>query len=499
MQQQRVKDYVIVGGGTAGWMTAALLAKLLRRTGANITLLESPQVSSIGVGEATVPSFLDFLQLLGISEPAFVQATDATYKLGIRFNDWLTPGHSYWHPFGNIGNKIDGQDFFQQWLRSRASGQHYAYTDFSPSAVMAQQGRFYIANPAQPNNLSHMGYALHFDATKVASYLKQFSLELGVNYVSDHVVSVTKTASGDIKQLQLHSGKALDGQFFVDCSGQKALLVGDALQVGYQSWQGYLPVNSAIVVQSKCDNAIPPYTQATAQKHGWRWQIPLQQRVGNGYVYSDTYCSDQEAQDELLGSIQTELISEPRKIQFSTGKRHKMWEKNCVAIGLSSGFLEPLESTSIYLIMRAILNLAKMLPSSPQCEATRAEYNRQMDHEYEHIRDFILLHYSTTLRTDTPFWQDCKQRQLTPGLKQKLALYKSRGMLSLADTDLFASHSWHAVLTGMGVIPFGYDPVVDGSNIDQLNELLQKIDVSLKHSVSQLLSHRHFLERIKHR
>ena len=476
-----VKSYVIVGGGTAGWLTAAILARvlepLLKSNDAQITLVESPDVSSIGVGEATVPSFVDILNYLDISMQDFVTTTNATFKLGIKFTDWQKAGESYWHPFGNVDAKINGWEFFQYWLKAHFNGDLNKYTDFSPCAAMAEAGKFYIPDPKKPNNLSTMGYALHFDASLVAEYLATYAQVKGVVRKQAHLETIVKHSDGRIRSLTMKDGNTIEGNFFIDCTGQRALLIGETLDVEYEDWRHYLPVNRAVVVQSEITESkvtqsttqgdIPPYTEAFAHEHGWRWQIPLQNRMGNGYVYASDYCSEQEATELLLNNLTGKALTEPRTIKFTTGKRKKMWHKNCVAIGLSSGFLEPLESTSIYLIMRAALNFSTMLPNKDLAVSTEQEYNRLMDLEYQCLRDFVVTHYCTSQRTDSAFWQDWQTREIPASLQTKLALYKSQGRLVRNDNELFGSNSWHAVLSGMGIFPDAYDPVVDATNTAQ--------------------------------
>jgi tryptophan halogenase len=496
VQHQPIKSWVIVGGGTAGWMTAALLGRVLAKTGVEITLIESPDIGTVGVGEATVPSFVDFIKILGISEQDFIKETHATFKLGIKFTDWKTQQHGYWHPFGNVGVKIDGQAFFQQWLRSHFLGNPSPFTNYAASSVMAQANKFYIPDLNKPNNLTRMGYALHFDASLVAKYLSNYSQQQGVKYIPGHVEKVFQHDDGRIKSIGLKSGESVAGEFFIDCTGQHALLMQKVLKVAYINWQNYLPVSAAAVVQSENTQNFPPYTEAIAHEHGWRWRIPLQTRMGNGYVFCHDYCSDEEAINLLINNIEGKPIKDPRIIRFPTGKCEKMWHKNCAAIGLSSGFIEPLESTSIYLIMRAALNLVKLLPNSQLCEATQNEFNRLMDIEYESIRDFIVMHYCTTQRKDSPFWRSWKDRPIPESLRTKLALYKSQGRLLHNDLDLFASDSWHAVLTGMGVFPEDYDPVVDASDYQQVQTILNNIESSLQYSVKQLLSHEEYLQRL---
>jgi len=501
-----IKSYVIVGGGTAGWLTAAILgrvlAPILKKNNATITLIESPEVSTIGVGEATVPSFVDILKFLDISEKDFILSTNASFKLGIKFTDWQKKSGSYWHPFGNVGAKINGWEFFQHWLKAHLNGDLSKYTDFSPCAAMAEAGKFYIPDPKKPNNLSTMGYALHFDASKAANYLATYAQVKGVVQIQAHVETIMQHADGRIKSLVMKDGKTVEGDFFIDCTGQRALLIGETLAVEYEDWSHYLPVDRATVVQTEIvqsvnENTLPPYTEAFAHEHGWRWQIPLQNRIGNGYVYSSAYCSEQEATDLLLKNIKGKTLTEPRTIKFSTGKRKKMWHKNCVAIGLSSGFLEPLESTSIYLIMRAALNLATMLPNKNLAQSTEQEYNRLMDLEYQCLRDLIITHYCTSQRADSVFWQDWQTRKIPPSLQTKLALYKSQGRLMRNDIDLFDSNSWHAVLSGMGIFPEAYDPVVDATDVGKNQEYFKNVSASLAHSINQLLTHDEYIYRLK--
>lgn len=491
-----IQSFVILGGGTAGWMSAALLGRILKGSGATVTLIESPDISTVGVGEATVPSFVDFLQILDIPLADFMRETNATFKLGIKFSGWQSQDHSYWHPFGNIGAKIDAQPFFQQWLRCAHNGEAGAYTDYGPSAAMAREDKFYIPDPKRPNNLSHMGYALHFDAGLAAEYLKRYAARYDVRHLASTVEHVSHTPEGDISELILKDHPPVSGEFFLDCSGQRALLIEKALKVQYVSWEEFLPVNAAAVVQSEPGETLPPYTEAIAHGAGWRWRIPLQSRTGNGYVFCDRYCSDDKARQALLDALAEPALTEPRIIRFATGKRQKMWHKNCLAVGLSGGFLEPLESTGLYLIMRAILNFVELMPNRAESGATRREYNRLMDIQYENIRDFIVMHYSTSTREDTPFWRDWQARAIPDSLKTKLALYRNQGRLVHNDLDLFAEHSWYAVLTGMGMLPEDYDRRVDASDYATVRTMLANVDRSLKHSTAQLLSHRQYLQEL---
>jgi len=494
LQDNRIKSFVIVGGGTAGWVSAAILSRVLSGTDCKITLVESPDIPTIGVGEATIPSIIDMLDFLAISVNDFVKQTNATFKLGIKFIDWLREGHHYWHQFGNIGSRIDGKPFYQHWLKTQFFGSQHELTDFSAAVAMAKRDRFFIPDPKNPNIMSSSTFALHFDAGLVAEYLADYSRVKGVKSVSANVIDVQLDTGGRINSLALDNGQQLSGDFFIDCSGQKGLLIEQALEVGYDNWQNYLPVNSAVVMQTENYGQLAPYTEATAHEHGWRWRIPLQNRTGNGYVFCDEHCNNDTATDLLSKHVQGQAITEPRVLKFVTGKRKKMWHKNCLAVGLSSGFLEPLESTSIYLIMRAMLNFVQSIPDKDLWQVTIDEYNRLMDHEYECIRDFIVLHYCETERTDSDFWQEWQTREIPDSLKTKIDLFRSQGRLFRDDMDLFAPDSWYAVLEGMGVRPKSYDPTVDVSDFSKIQQLLQKHSMALADSAEHVPGHESFIK-----
>lgn len=490
-----ITNYVVVGGGTAGWISAAILSKALRNQPHKISVVESPDIPTIGVGEATIPSFVDLLEYLQIPLAEFVAKTGATFKLGIKFVDWKQKGHHYWHQFGEVGNKIDGVNFYQHWLKHHSTTQKYEFTDFSPAVALAKQHKFFIPSPEHPTNLSKSTFALHFDASKVAKFLKQYCLSHSVEYVPAKVCDVTKNNDGSICSLVTDEGKELEGDFFFDCSGQRALLIGKALRVGYTNWQHHLPVNSAIAVQSESRGEIPPYTESVALEHGWRWRIPLQERIGNGYVYCSDFCSDENARQTLLANIERPT-SEPRKITFTTGVRQKIWDKNCVAVGLSSGFLEPLESTSIYLVMRTMLKFVQSLPSAQLFQPTIDEFNRLMVNEYEYIRDFIILHYCVSERQDSDFWRMWRHMELPDSLKYKIELFKCQGRLMDNHYDLFSHESWYAVLEGMGVRPRSYDPAINNSDDMLVAQALDKSFAALQVSASKCLDHKDYLDKL---
>jgi len=493
MQQEPISSYIIVGGGTAGWIAAAVLARANQHSNVNIEVVESPNIPSIGVGEATIPSIMDLLEYLNIPAKDFILKTQATFKLGIKFKDWLTVGHEYWHQFGHIGNHIDGKPFYQHWLKHHMFAPRYALTDFSPAVALAKHDKFYITPKNQPDQFSTSSYALHFDAGLVAQYLTEYCKSLGVKHHLAHVDSVTQHTNGNIASVKLADGYNLAGDFFIDCTGQKALLMEKTLNVGFENWQHFLPVDSAIAVQSSSLEKLPPYTTAVAHEHGWRWQIPLQNRTGNGYVYCSEFCSDQAAL-ELLEQHVSNFVTEPKKIKFITGKRDKIWSKNCLAVGLSSGFLEPLESTSIYLIMRTMLNFVQSLPTQSLMPATIKEFNRRIDHEYLCIRDFIVLHYCESKREDSAFWRSWQQREIPSTLSEKIALFLEQGRLFEDQYDLFSSQSWYAVLAGMNVQPLAYDPLVDASEFNKIEQAFVKSAQSLQTAASHRMLHKDYIK-----
>lgn len=356
MQKNALNSICIVGGGTAGWMAASLLSSALQGSRIKITVIESPDIATIGVGESTVPSIMEFLRVCQINLKEFVEATSASFKLGIRFDDWLKPGEQFFHPFGAVGQDINGFEFYQAWLKTNTDGNASRWVDHSPSAIMAEQQRFMLRSPQQQNwVLRSYAYALHLDAALVARYLREFSLGRGVERIEATVNQVVVDERQFITALELNNGTTLTSEFFIDCTGFKGLLIGEALGIGYEDWTHYLPCNRAVAVQTENTGNLPPFTIATAREAGWTWKIPLQHRTGNGYVFSSQYCSDDEAVDTLLKVVDGKLLNEPRVIPFTTGRRKKVWHNNCLALGLASGFLEPLESTAIHLVYKTLI------------------------------------------------------------------------------------------------------------------------------------------------
>ena len=459
----RVTKVVVVGGGTAGWMTAAALSRLVA-TGVSVTLVESEEIGTVGVGEATIPSLLDYNRMLGIDEDAFVRATGATFKLGIEFRDWRRLGEAYLHPFGTHGRDIDGVSFHQLWLRQANLGNGAdpgPIGEYCLSAVAARKGRFTRPASNPQSVLSTLSYAFHFDAALYAKFLREMAEAAGVVRVEGRVTAVDHDVeTGFITGLRLDGDRRIDGELFIDCSGFRSLLLGDALGVPFTSWQHWLPCDRAWAVPSERQGTLTPYTRATAETAGWRWRIPLQHRVGNGHVYASDHVDDEVAMRALLAGLDGKPLAEPRQLRFVAGRRERLWDRNCVAIGLSGGFLEPLESTSIHLIQSGITRLMSLFPDCGFGAVERDEYNRVMLREYAQIRDFIILHYHATKRSDSPFWNHCRTMTIPESLQAKLDLWSGKARTFREQGELFTPDSWIAVLLGQGMRPVSTDPLV---------------------------------------
>jgi tryptophan halogenase len=462
--EKPITRLVIVGGGSAGWMTAAAVSRLVD-AGVAVTLVESDEIGTVGVGEATIPPLLDFNAALGIDENEFVAATQGTFKLGIEFVDWGRLGDRYIHPFGKYGRPMLGLNFHQIWLRQHLLGSGDAdpgpLGDYAIAIAAARRGRF--AKPASNPEavLSGLGYAYHFDAGLYARFLREHAEARGVARVEGKIATVEQAPlDGHITAVVLEDGRRIAGDFFVDCSGFRALLLGQALGVRYRSWQHWLPCDSAIAVPSATVAPPTPYTRASAEQGGWRWRIPLQHRVGNGHVFSSVHTDDETALQRLLNGLDAPMIGDPRLLRFTAGRREKLWEKNCVAIGLAGGFIEPLESTSIHLIQSGIFRLMALFPDRGFNQVEIDEYNRWLVEEYEHIRDFIILHYHATERSDSGFWNHCRTMDLPDSLTARIALWREKGRIFRAHNSLFTEESWIAVLLGQNIVPRAADPLV---------------------------------------
>ena len=457
-----IRRIVIVGGGTAGWMSAALLSKLLFR-GYEITLVESDEIGIIGVGEATIPGIKDYNALTGIDLTEMIRATQATFKLGIEFVNWREPGFRYIHGFGKIGTDLMWLHPHQLWLKLAAMGQAKHFDLYSLNTLAARQNKFCFPDPRNPGSpMGHIDYAYHFDASLYARFLRGQSEARGVTRTEGRIVEVKqRSADGFVESVVLSDGRTVEGDLFVDCSGMRSLLLGQTLGVGYEDWNHWLPCDRALAVPCESVSPLTPYTRSTAHGSGWQWRIPLQHRIGNGHVYSSAHIGDDEAAETLLANLDGKALADPRPVRFAPGKRHKAWEKNVVAIGLASGFLEPLESTSIHLIQTGILKLIALFPGQGFNAADIAEYNRQHNFEFDDVRDFIIAHYKVTNREDTPFWAHVKHMDVPDSLRERLELFRASGRFFVhGKAELFREESWVQVLLGQG-LPMRYDPVVD--------------------------------------
>lgn len=457
---------VIAGGGTAGWMTAAALAKAFAGTGPRITLIESDEIGRVGVGEATIPAIHQFNLNLGIAQADFLRACQGTFKLGIEFVDWGDVGRRYIHPFSHYGRDLHNVFFHELFLRyagmKAARGEPVSIEDFNISCTAARRGRFAHPVAGRPTPVAPLNYAFHFDASLYALFLRDFAEARGVMRVEGKIAEVRQHGeTGHISTLLLEDGRTIDGDLFVDCTGLRALLIGQTLGTPYQDWSHWLPCDRALAVPTANVGPPLPYTRSTADQAGWRWRIPLQHRVGNGYVYSSRFIDQDAAERRLLETVDGDVLAPPRPIAFQTGRRQSFWVGNCVAIGLSSGFLEPLESTSIHLIQTAILKLLALFPDRHFEPADRAAYNRHTVGEYERLRDFLILHYKVTQRDDTPFWRYCRDMDVPDSVSDAIDLFRSRARMFVSADHLFSGTSWLAVMLGQGLQPRGYDPLAD--------------------------------------
>ena len=479
-----VRRIVIAGGGTAGWMVAALVARSLGRTH-DITLVESDEIGTVGVGEATIPTLLLFHELLGINEQEFMAATLATFKLGIGFEHWRAPGQQYIHSFGLTGRDHWTAGFQHFWLKGLRSGlASPEYGDYCTEHLAAREGRFGHLPKAG------MNYAYHLDATRYARFLCAYSEPLGVKRVEGKIALVqADEKSGHIRALRLESGAEIAGDLFIDCTGFRALLIGGTMGVGYEDWSRWLPCDSAVAAQTASVGEAMPYTRSIAHGCGWQWRIPLQHRVGNGMVYSSRHLDDEAARAALLQRVQGEVLAPPRVIKFRPGQRSEAWRGNCVAIGLAGGFIEPLESTSIHLIQRGAIRLMQLFPSRGIVAADVEEYNRQTRTEMEHVRDFIVLHYHVTQRDDTAFWRACRTMDVPDTLRHRIALFQDTGRVFRVANELFAENSWIQVMLGQGILPRRHHPSADLMGDEELGQFLAGIRASVQRTVAGLPRH----------
>ena len=474
-RDRRLRHIAIVGGGTAGWIAGAMLARALHDYGCTITVIESPEIGTVGVGEATIPPFLDLLRFLDINEADFVLRTEATYKLGIKFTDWRELGSSYWHPFGVFGAGINRRPFFHAWHKAKAEGLNPQFNDFSLCATLADRGLFKFPTPNAQGASSGLRYALHFDAALVARYLRAYCERLGVQRLERTVTAATRGPNGDLDELVFNDQTRLKADLYIDCSGFRGLLIEQALQTGYLDWSDMLPCDRAVAVQTRTTAPRPPFTEAFARSAGWRWRIPLQHRAGNGYVYASAHISDDEALADLLAQVGEPPLTDPRLLRFVTGRRKRFWNRNCIALGLASGFLEPLESTSIHLVISGMYALLEHFPDLDFDPVNIDSYNEEVIHEFERVRDFIILHYCTTRRTDSPLWAQCGAMTLPDSLADRMDIYRRTGRIRERAGELFTAPSWFYVYEGMGVEPERYDPLMDVVKPGQLRDILQAL------------------------
>lgn len=476
INEHTIRNVVIVGGGTAGWMTAAAFARFLNNGYTKVTLIESEEIGTVGVGEATIPPIISFNRLLGLHDNEFLAATKATFKLGIEFVDWGDIGERYFHPFGTHGQDLQGVHFHQLYLRERQRRTMPDISAWSMSAVAASMGKFARPSDDARTPVRELLYAYHFDAGLYAQYLRRYSEARGIERIEGRIVDTElRPEDGFVTAVTLDDGRSVAGDLFIDCSGFRGLLIEEALGTGYEDWQHWLPCDRALAVPTSLSGGPDPFTRSTARSAGWQWRIPLQHRMGNGLVYSSKFISDEDAERELVANLDGDMLASPRKLAFKTGRRKQCWNRNVVALGLSSGFIEPLESTSIHFVQSGISRLISLFPDRRFDPLEREEYNRQMAVLYEDVRDFIVLHYKATRRDDTPFWTRCRNMAIPNSLQRKIDLFASKGRLFRDGCELFSETSWVAVCLGQHIIPREYEPAVDALDEDKVAAALDQI------------------------
>lgn len=495
LQLNRIRSIAIVGGGTAGWLAASMLSRALPGTGTVITVIESPDIGTVGVGEATIPPIIDVLRYLSIDEADFVRHTQATYKLGIKFTDWKELGHSYWHPFGTFGAPIVRRPFFHCWHKAWAAGLALSFNDYSPCATLGDAGKFRFPDSNPDSPASGLRYALHFDATLVAKYLRSYAERLGVARMERTVQGATRRPDGFLDELQFSDGSALRADLYIDCSGFRGVLIEQTLGTGYVDWSAMLPCDRAVAFPTALNGARAPYTHSRARGAGWQWRIPLQHRHGNGYVYASEHLSDDQALGDLLATLGEKPLAEPRFLRFTTGRRKLFWNRNCVALGLASGFLEPLESTSIHLVTSGLYHLLEHFPDKGFDQANIDSYNDDLIYENERVRDFIVLHYYLTQRDDTPLWRYCRSMAIPESLRQRIELYRRTGRIRWRSGELFTDLSWFYILEGLGVRPDSYDPLLEVVTVDKLGEILASLANSTAAVAESAPSHDSYFTR----
>jgi tryptophan halogenase len=491
-----IRDIAILGGGTAGWMAAAALSRLLDSRTVRITLVESEEIGTVGVGEATIPPLIAYNNMLGINEDEFVAATQGTFKLGIEFVDWGAKGERYFHPFGPHGQDLRGVQFHQLYLRESKRRRLPDIAEWSMSAVAAALGRYGRPPPDARLPLSQLAYAFQFDAGLYARFLRDHAERGGVRRIEGKVVEASlRAGDGYVEAITLADGTRIAADLFIDCSGFRGLLIEEKLATGYEDWTRWLPCDRAVAAPSRYSGQPDPFTRSTARSAGWQWRIPLQHRMGNGIVYSSAHLADDAAAQLLLDNLEGEALAEPRRLSFTTGRRRLAWNRNVVALGLSSGFVEPLESTSIHLIQSGIVKLLALFPDRRFDPAERDEYNRQMEEVFEDVRDFIILHYKVTRRDDSDFWNYCRTMEVPDSLERKLELWRPKGRLFRHGRELFGDASWVAVLLGQGLVPEEHEPAADGPEQEMIADALDKMRESYRRMAEHMPMHGDFIAR----
>jgi tryptophan halogenase len=494
MTNRQIRSICILGGGTAGWMTAAGISNKLKGLGVDIQLIESDQIGTVGVGEATLPHIRFFNNTLGIDEREFMRATKATFKLGIEFCDWGRLGDHYVHPFGDYGAPIDGVDFHHFWLRLWQKGHKTSLDDYAFPVLAAEAGKFRHPGADTSEIGNNFGYAYQFDSGRYAKFLRRYAEDNGVTRTEGRVTAATRDANtGHVTKITLEDGTSATADLFIDCSGFRGVLIEQELNTGYEDWSQWLPCNRAIAVP--CEQAGPslPYTRATARKAGWQWRIPLQHRTGNGHVYWNEYISDEAALDQLMSTLEGPATAEPKQLYFKTGKRKRLWNQNVIAIGLSGGFLEPLESTSIHLIQQGVTELLELFPDRDFDPADAREYNRRMDLQFDRVRDFLLLHYVATQRDDSEMWRYFRNMTLPVSLQEKIESWTSRGYVQRYEQGVFLPPSWVAVMAGQNLMPARFDPRAGTMAETKMRETLEKIATASAAAVQSAPAHGEYL------
>jgi tryptophan halogenase len=494
MNEHTIEDIVIVGGGTAGWMAAAAMSRFMNNGYTRITVIESDEIGTVGVGEATIPPIITFNRMLGIDEDTFIRATNGTYKLGIEFVNWGGLNERYFHPFGSHGEDLSGVHFHQLYLRERKRRTMQDISAWSMSAVAASMNRF--ARPPQDAGFParDLYYAYQFDASLYAKYLRAYAERGGVRRIEGKIVDTTlRGGDGFVESVTLDSGQKILGDLFIDCSGFRGLLIEGALETGYEDWTQWLPADRAIAVPCELARPPEPITRATAHASCWQWRIPLQHRMGNGVVYSSQFLADDDAERLLLSNLEGAPLADPKRLRFTTGRRKQSWNRNVIAMGLASGFVEPLESTSIHLVQAAISKLIALFPDKRFNPVERDEFNDQMRDLYEDVRDFIILHYKATTRSDSDFWNHCRTMAIPDSLQRKIDLFRAKGRVFREGFDLFGITSWVAVMLGQHILPEDYEPSVDALDEDRVAAALEDMRLAYLRTAETMPAHAEFL------